>query len=470
MSMNKFSKYLCQKKDLAKQIVNELSKSYAFVSILGTDVKGKRYSVDRKSINTAPSSISECGFVCRIYNEGLYYEYSFNELEKKNIELIIANIHELVNSNITVSKASCSMIDEEADEAQKFIRKDTKKHYTDEEIIAILQENCQYGLSLDERIVNVSVSHETVEISKFYVSNKKDYEQYYTWNNTNCFVLTKDDKSMKYAYDGCSSNIMEDSLDKIKDVIKNTASLASELLSSELPKPGTYTIITDSSITGLIAHEAFGHGLEMDMFVKDRAKAVEYMNKEVANPIVSMKDGAKSAFSVASYFFDDEGVLAHDTQIIDKGILVGGICDSVSASILNYTPTGNGRRESFKRKAYTRMTNTFFEKGTSSLEEMIASVDYGYYISTTNNGMEDPKNWGIQCTALCGREIKDGKFTGKIISPVVMSGYVIDLLQSISMISNDFEIHGTGSCGKGYKEWVRVSDGGSCLKAKVKIG
>lgn len=275
---------------------------------------------------------------------------------------------------------------------------------------------------------------------------------------------------MKYAYDGCSSNIMEDSLDKIKDVIKNTASLASELLSSELPKPGTYTIITDSSITGLIAHEAFGHGLEMDMFVKDRAKAVEYMNKEVANPIVSMKDGAKSAFSVASYFFDDEGVLAHDTQIIDKGILVGGICDSVSASILNYTPTGNGRRESFKRKAYTRMTNTFFEKGTSSLEEMIASVDYGYYISTTNNGMEDPKNWGIQCTALYGREIKDGKFTGKIISPVVMSGYVIDLLQSISMISNDFEIHGTGSCGKGYKEWVRVSDGGSCLKAKVKIG
>ena len=101
---------------------------------------------------------------------------------------------------------------------------------------------------------------------------------------------------------------------------------------------------------------------------------------------------------------------------------------------------------------------------------MIKSVDYGYYISTTNNGMEDPKNWGIQCTALYGREIKDGKFTGKMISPVVMSGYVIDLLQSISMVSNDFEIHGSGSCGKGYKEWVRVSDGGSCLKVQVKIG
>ena len=65
------------------------------------------------------------------------------------------------------------------------------------------------------------------------------------------------------------------------------------------------------------------------------------------------------------------------------------------------------------------------------------------------------KNWGIQCTALYGKEIKDGKFTGKIITPVVMSGYVIDLLNSITAVSKDFKVIGSGSCGKGYKEWVR---------------
>ena len=84
--------------------------------------------------------------------------------------------------------------------------------------------------------------------------------------------------------------------------------------------------------------------------------------------------------------------------------------------------------------------------------------------------MEDPKNWGIQCTALYGKEIVNGEFTGKMISPVVMSGYVIDLLESISLVSKDFKVNGSGSCGKGYKELVRVSDGGSCLKAEVKIG
>ena len=64
----------------------------------------------------------------------------------------------------------------------------------------------------------------------------------------------------------------------------------------------------------------------------------------------------------------------------------------------------------------------------------------------------------------------DGKLTDNWVSPVVMSGYVPDLLGSISMISDDFKITGAGMCGKGYKEWVRVSDGGPALKVKVKLG
>jgi predicted Zn-dependent proteases, TLDD ortholog len=84
--------------------------------------------------------------------------------------------------------------------------------------------------------------------------------------------------------------------------------------------------------------------------------------------------------------------------------------------------------------------------------------------------MEDPKNWAIQCTCEYGIEIVDGKLTDNYVSPVVMSGFVLDLLNSISMISDDFEINGAGFCGKGYKEWVRVSDGGPAIKARVKLG
>lgn len=116
------------------------------------------------------------------------------------------------------------------------------------------------------------------------------------------------------------------------------------------------------------------------------------------------------------------------------------------------------------------MTNTFFERGTDKLADMIASIDHGYMIFETNNGMEDPKNWQIQCVAEYGIEIRDGKLTDHYVSPVVMSGFVPDLLKSISMISDGFEIEGAGFCGKGHKEWVRVSDGGPALKVRVKLG
>ena len=221
---------------------------------------------------------------------------------------------------------------------------------------------------------------------------------------------------------------------------------------------------------GLIAHEAFGHGVEMDMFVKNRAKAKNYVNKYVASPTVNMFDGAASCLSAASFFFDDDGILAHNTQIIKDGILINGISDSLSALELGKEPTGNGRRESYQRKVYTRMTNTFFGPGKNTLDEMIKSVKHGYMLFQTDNGMEDPKNWQIQCTAAYGLEIKNGKFTGEIVAPVVISGYVVDLLNSISMVSKDVKVIGSGMCGKGHKEWVYVSDGGPYLKAEAKLG
>ena len=137
---------------------------------------------------------------------------------------------------------------------------------------------------------------------------------------------------------------------------------------------------------------------------------------------------------------------------------------------LGTRPTGNGRRESYRRKAYTRMTNTYFEAGTDSVEDMIASISYGFLLDNAMSGMEDPKNWGIQMMVNIAREIRDGKLTGKVFSPVVLTGYVPDLLKSITMMSDKEELCGSGFCGKGYKEWVKVSDGGPYIKAKIRLG
>ena len=116
------------------------------------------------------------------------------------------------------------------------------------------------------------------------------------------------------------------------------------------------------------------------------------------------------------------------------------------------------------------MTNTIFDSGTDSLEDMIASIGYGFLLQGMESGMEDPKHWGIQCIIKRGREIVDGKLTGKVVAPLIMTGYVPDLLGGISMRSRDRKVFGNGGCGKGYKEWVKVADGGPYLKTKARLG
>ena len=80
---------------------------------------------------------------------------------------------------------------------------------------------------------------------------------------------------------------------------------------------------------------------------------------------------------------------------------------------------------------------------------------------------------GSECTNISVaivKDEKDGKLTGRIFSPVVLTGYVPDLLKSITMMSDNIELGGCGACGKGYKEWVKVSDGGPYIKATIRLG
>lgn len=232
---------------------------------------------------------------------------------------------------------------------------------------------------------------------------------------------------------------------------------------------GTYRCVFDPDMAGIFAHEAFGHGTEADMFVKRRARGAAYLEKRVGSELVDMYDDPSLPGEAASYFFDHEGQLASSTQIIARGILKAPMTDLVSATHLGMARTANGRRESVQRKAYTRMSNTFFGKGSSTQAKLLASLDDGLWVRHARNGMEDPKGWGIQCEAYLAEEIKGGKPTGRVFSPVIVTGYVPDLLLSIDGVSDAVEIGGLGMCGKGYKEWVKVTDGGPSLRLTARI-
>ena len=465
-----FSEFLESRRHNARELVSQLHKQFDYVSVLGVDTKAKTVHVDKNSSGISAAAGTECGFVVKMSNGGVFFEYSLDDITG-NIAQLAAEIADALQLNETLQNSTIQGLclpDEPL--VRSFAREHDLDLYTDAQLLDYCKDLHSQLTAKSEHILNAVVSIGSREVSTLFLSVNRELDQNYAWVNGNIMAVYRENGKVVQTREGTYGPAMEGVLLELPKHTDKLLEKAHALTTAKSITPGLYDVITDPSITGLIAHEAFGHGVELDQFVKDRALAKEYVGKYVASPICNMRDGATSIISAASYFFDDDGVLAGDTQIIKEGVLVAGISDLASATQLGLSPTGNGRRESTRRKAYSRMTNTFFEKGTGKLEDMIASIDHGYMLFETNNGMEDPKNWAIQCVAEYGIEIVDGKLTDNYVSPVVMSGYVPDLLKSISMISDDFKIIGSGGCGKGYKEWVRVSDGGPALKVKVKLG
>ena len=205
------------------------------------------------------------------------------------------------------------------------------------------------------------------------------------------------------------------------------------------------------------------------MFLKERARAAHFIDKVVGSSLVNIADDPSQPGSYGSYFFDDEGELATATQIVENGIFRRGITDRYSAAALEIPRSANGRRQDYSRKAYARMSNTFFASGTSTLEDMIAQVDHGIFLEKWSSGMEDPQGWGIQVTCHYGHEIKGGKITERVFAPIGIAGYVPDVLQSITAVSNQLQMDG-GTCGKGHKEQVPVASGGPHLLLTARLG
>lgn len=465
----KKSEYLERIRPIAKKLVAELCGKYEYCSLLGSDSDDTAYRISSAGINISSSPLfNQRGFVIRVFDKSGQAEYSFNELSEELIPEIIGKVDEAVKlyegENIGIPEDKPLSFDRSTE------YEIDPKEVGDEKIVEKLTKVREAGLAKDEKIIDCLCVFEYRKFSNIFISRNRDLTQNVMWATAVTFAVGKDGDNVQQGYKGFSVSGGAEVLEHLEEGVNAAVNTALELLTAEPITPGEYECICEPEVTGMIVHEAFGHGVEMDMFAKDRALAKEYIGKQVASPLVTMHDSACAVDQTATYFFDDEGEEAHDTLVIDKGILKGGFCDAKSALWIGAKSTGNGRRESYERKAYTRMTNTYFLGGKDKVEDMIASVKDGFLLSTPSSGMEDPKNWGIQMMVSMAKEIKDGKLTGKIYAPIVMTGYVPDLLKSITMMSENVELCGTGMCGKGYKEWVKVSDGGPYIKAKISLG
>ncbi len=231
---------------------------------------------------------------------------------------------------------------------------------------------------------------------------------------------------------------------------------------------GEKTVIMDGMLAGMLAHEAVGHTVEADL-VMAGSVAGHCLNKQVASEMVSMVDYANTAFGETvplPVYLDDEGVVAKDAVLIENGILKGYMHNRDSAVLYNAAPMGNARGWMFSDEPLIRMRNTAILPGKDKLEDMIASIDDGYYFMSTNNGQADLT--GEFMFGICfGYEIKNGKLKRALLDTTI-SGVAFEMLKTVDMLSDKMTWSSSGFCGK--KQMMPVGLGGPAVRCKVMIG
>ncbi len=234
------------------------------------------------------------------------------------------------------------------------------------------------------------------------------------------------------------------------------------------PEAGEKTVILGGILSGMLAHEAVGHTVEADLVLAGSV-AAHSLGKRVASEKITMVDFAHTALGERvplPIYSDDEGTPATDAMLIQEGILTGYMNSRETAEHFGMTPTGNARAFLFSDEPLIRMRNTAILPGSDKLEEMIASVEDGYYFLDTNNGQADTTG-EFMFGVTGGYEIKKGKL-GRAILDTTISGVAFEMLKTVDMVSDRMVWASSGMCGK--KQPMPVGMGGPALRCRVTVG
>lgn len=271
------------------------------------------------------------------------------------------------------------------------------------------------------------------------------------------------------------------------ETIQNLINITTKLDTAPRITPGRYRIITGPDVTGVIAHEAFGHTQEGDTCRLGRscAPALKKNHTKIGNTHASIINNAgvfkmgNTSWGVnGTHFFDDEGFLAQSQTILDAGYLSSPMNDLLSSIVGDSNGPAdrqsNGKRENWRRPLIPRQTNTYFTAGDKTLDELAELCGDGFIAEYAHGGMEDPKGMGLTAGTEYFEEVKGGKRTKKLfLGPqgghIELSDPVPRLLSSIIAKSTieptgnpagSDPINKWGGCGKYHKELVEAGCGG----------
>jgi TldD protein len=211
---------------------------------------------------------------------------------------------------------------------------------------------------------------------------------------------------------------------------------------------GSMPVVMGAGWSGVLLHEAVGHGLEGDFNRKGSSAYSGRVGEKVASSLCTIVDDGTLFERRGSLSVDDEGTKTQCTTLIENGILKGYMQDKLNARLMGVAPTGNGRRESYAHLPMPRMTNTYMLAGASDPAEIIASVKKGIYCANLGGGQVDITSGKFVFSTSEAYLIENGKITAPVKGATLI-GNGPEAMSRVSMVGNDLALDsGVGTCGK----------------------
>jgi len=251
--------------------------------------------------------------------------------------------------------------------------------------------------------------------------------------------------------------------------IGNTAAeLVIELLSSVAAKGGTYDVVMDPILNGVMTHEAFGHAAEADNWPSHSTVLEDKVGKEVGPDYLSITDDPTLDGKRGSFEYDWEGTKTKKRTLVKDGILTELLHSLETSSRLDMEPNGAARSQSFMHSPLPRMSNTFMEPRDWDVDELIQDTKNGILLCSFNYGYTQSAKGQFMFQASHGYIIENGE-KGQMVRDVSLAGNILEVLPKVDAIGNDFELD-AGSCGKGGQAVPTMAGGPHARILDVPVG
>ncbi len=287
-----------------------------------------------------------------------------------------------------------------------------------------------------------------------------------------CVAIAEEREKREFGFFGSGGRVgMEYFSEELKpeEIGSKAAEEALHLLEAVEAPAGEMPVILAPGHSGVLIHEAVGHLLEADFNRKKTSIFWDKMGKRVGSPQINIYDDPTIPHFRGSYNIDDEGTIPQKTPLIEKGTVKGLLQDRLSAKLMKRPLTGHGRRQDYTHIPLPRMSNTYIDQGEYNPEEIIKSVERGFYAQKYQGGqVEDSGKFTFSVSS--GYLVEEGKLTAPV-KQATLIGSNIDILEKIEMVGSDLKFGlQTGTCGKEGQE-APVTDGCPTIKiAKMTVG